>query len=64
MIDEIIKSGNFKLVSNKVYNKRIAKCSECVYLDYNTNCTQCGCIVQVRALLEDKNCPCPKNSRW
>lgn len=64
MIDEIINSGNFKIVSEETYNARLQQCSNCIYLDYNTTCVQCGCIVHIRALLEDKDCPHPKASKW
>lgn len=64
MILNIINSGNFNLVSEEAYSKRLQKCGNCKYLEYNTTCRQCGCIVQIRALLEEKDCPDPKNSMW
>ena len=64
MILNIINSGNFNLVSEEVYKKRLQKCEDCKYLEYNTTCRQCGCIVQVRGLLKEKDCPYPKNSMW
>lgn len=64
MIDEVLSSGNFKVVEQELYNKRLAQCSDCKYLEYNTTCMQCGCIVQVRALLEEKSCPQPGKTRW
>lgn len=62
MIDAIKKNKSFKLASEGIYNSRLEKCSECKYLEYDTTCTQCGCIVQVRALLKDKKCPMP--GKW
>jgi hypothetical protein len=64
MIDEIVSSGNFRIVSEEIYSRRLESCSDCIHLNYNTTCMQCGCIVQVRALLEEKNCPHPQKSRW
>lgn len=64
MVDEIVKSGNFNLVSEATYNFRLEQCSGCKYLEYGTTCMQCGCFVQVRALFAEKDCPLPMNSRW
>jgi hypothetical protein len=64
MIDEIKSSEDFKLVSEEEYKKRIEQCSSCKYFGFGTTCSQCGCIVQVRALLKDKDCPHPKKSMW
>jgi len=57
MIDAIKKNKSFKLASEELYISRLEKCSDCEYLEYDTTCMQCGCIVQVRALLKDKRCP-------
>jgi hypothetical protein len=64
MILSIINSRNFNLVSEEVYNKRLQKCEGCKYLEYNTTCRECGCIVQIRALQKEKDCPYPNNSMW
>jgi hypothetical protein len=64
MINEIVESGNFILASEEEYMSRLKQCSTCKYLKYATTCLQCGCIVQVRALLEDKDCPCPGVDKW
>ncbi|MDT8717693.1 hypothetical protein IAI10_13570 [Clostridium sp. 19966] len=64
MIDEIVTSNSFDLVSQNIYNDRIVQCSSCTYLDYDTTCRQCGCIVQIRALLANKDCPNPSKSKW
>ena len=50
--------------SDETYSKRIQKCANCKYIEYNTTCRQCGCIVQIRALQQEKDCPYPKNSMW
>jgi hypothetical protein len=57
MVISIVNSGNFKLVSEETYSKRLQKCGVCKYLEYSTTCMQCGCIVQIRALQREKDCP-------
>lgn len=57
MVVSIVNSGNFNLVSEEKYSKRLQKCEACKYLEYNTTCRQCGCIVQIRALQQEKTCP-------
>ncbi|MDI6617293.1 MAG: DUF6171 family protein [Clostridiales bacterium] len=64
MVDEIISSKNFNIISGEEYTKRLEQCKCCKYMEYDTTCSQCGCIVQIRALLKDKDCPYPSTSRW
>lgn len=64
MVDEIVNSPEFNIVTEKVYEERLNQCHNCDNLLYDTTCMQCGCIIQVRALLEDKDCPHPNKSRW
>lgn len=64
MIEEIVDSGNFDLVAEDVYGVRLQRCSGCEFLQYGTTCMQCGCIVQIRALLTEKDCPHPQNTKW
>ncbi|NOW88024.1 hypothetical protein BCD91_000047 [Clostridium beijerinckii] len=64
MVLSIINSRNFNIVPEGIYSKRLQQCGNCKYLEYNTTCTQCGCIVQIRALQQDKDCPHPKKSLW
>jgi hypothetical protein len=64
MVKEIVDSGNFNLVTEEVYEERLQQCNDCKYLQYETTCIQCGCIVQIRALLADKDCPHTKRSKW
>lgn len=64
IIDEVLSSGNFNIVEQELYNRRLSQCSSCKHLQYDTTCMHCGCIVQVRALLEDKSCPLPGKNRW
>jgi hypothetical protein len=64
MVDEILKNEEFDIVSEAAYNTRLESCNGCNYLDFGTTCRQCGCIVQIRALLNNKDCPHPKVSMW
>lgn len=64
MVEEIVNSEKFSIVAGKVYEERLNQCNNCEYMQYGTTCLQCGCIIQVRALLADKECPHPKRSGW
>lgn len=47
-----------------VYEKRLAQCSSCPGLYYESTCRYCGCFVQMRALRSTMDCPNPEGSRW
>jgi hypothetical protein len=64
MVDEIVNSEEFSVITEKAYEERLNECTNCEYLQYDTTCLQCGCVIQVRSLLKDKDCPHPKGSRW
>jgi hypothetical protein len=64
MLDEIEANESFELAHIELYNFRLSKCDECKYLQYETTCMQCGCIVQIRARLANSTCPFPSVSRW
>lgn len=64
LINEIIKGQQFDIADDSLYQKRLTECSTCKYLEYGTTCTQCGCIVQIKAKLADSTCPYPKNPKW
>lgn len=63
-IDKLARSKRIKFVSDEVYEFRLLQCSKCEYLEYNSTCLQCGCFVQIRAKLEDGQCPLSKHNRW
>ena len=42
------------------YEKRLKICSECELL-YEAMCRRCGCYVELRAALSNKNCP---DAKW
>ncbi|WP_188540187.1 DUF6171 family protein [Paenibacillus segetis] len=51
-------------VSDQEYNDRMDTCLSCPALQYGTTCRYCGCLVAVRARLQDSGCPFPLASRW
>ncbi len=67
-IDEAIfilsKNKNTKFVDDETYEFRLSQCKTCNFLEYETTCLKCGCIVQIRAKLADSSCPNTKESRW
>ncbi|MBQ7741242.1 MAG: hypothetical protein IJT65_08435 [Eubacterium sp.] len=51
------------LVSEEEYQKRITLCKECDEL-ISGLCGRCGCYVELRARLKEKDCPNYDNRRW
>ena len=64
MFGDLKKVKKVNVISQKVYEQRIASCQECKYLDFGTTCRQCGCIVEIKAKLAKGECPYPGSSRW
>jgi hypothetical protein len=64
MINTIINSNQFEIADDKSYNYRLEQCLSCNYLQYDTTCMQCGCIVHVRAKLKNSTCPYPQKAKW
>ncbi|HZG84553.1 DUF6171 family protein [Paenibacillus sp.] len=54
----------FGLVDDYTYAGRLAACRACPALEYDTTCMHCGCLVEIRAKLGNKDCPHPGGSRW
>ena len=52
------------VVSERVYEDRLSLCEDCPQLVYGTTCSQCGCLVKIRARMKDKSCPLPGEPRW
>lgn len=52
-----------ELVDEEVYLKRISYCKNCSSL-ISGMCIKCGCYVEIRARLEDKNCPNVNERKW
>lgn len=52
-----IKSG-FKHVTHEEYEDRLMVCHSCPFLNHKeTQCTDCGCYVKVKARLKVEDCP-------
>lgn len=64
MVREIRSMKGIKLVDEDKYRKRLEICQCCEKFEYNSTCTLCGCVMQVRAMLADGRCPYPKSARW
>jgi hypothetical protein len=54
----------FDFVGGAEYDRRLGECRACAALAYGTTCMHCGCLVEVRAKLREKDCPHPGGSRW
>jgi Family of unknown function (DUF6171) len=51
-------NGKEIMVTNDVYNKRFETCMNCSFLSDDKNtCTQCGCIVALKAKFQSSECP-------
>ncbi len=50
-------------VSEEIYTKRLDKCKKCDCL-ISGMCLKCGCYVELRAILKDKNCPNIDRKLW
>lgn len=50
-------------VDKALYNERLSFCKKCEYLIAGM-CRKCGCYVEIRAALKDKDCPDYNNRKW
>lgn len=50
-------------VSDELYSKRLDLCKTCNHL-ISGMCLKCGCYVQVRAALKDRECPNHDDRKW
>ena len=64
MLNTMINGKQFDLAEDETYNFRLEQCFNCNYLQYETTCMQCGCIVHIRAKLKNSTCPYPQNNKW
>lgn len=53
-----VKSG-FENCSQEEVNKRLSICNQCPHLD-DGRCNQCGCFVNIKAILKSSQCPLDK----
>lgn len=50
-------------VDDDEYKRRLSLCKDCNNL-ISGMCLKCGCYVEIRAALKNKNCPNADNSKW
>lgn len=51
------------IVDDEKYNERLTQCRNCDSL-ISGMCLKCGCYVEIRAALNNKNCPDFDNQKW
>ncbi|NLE23847.1 MAG: hypothetical protein GX625_00665 [Clostridiaceae bacterium] len=64
LFGKTMKVKNIKTVNEDEYKKRIDICMSCESLLYDTTCRYCGCIVQIKAKLQNSTCPYPYEPKW
>lgn len=64
LFGKTVRVKNVKTVSEDEYTKRMNICMDCESLLYNTTCRHCGCIIQIKAKLENAVCPYPYQPKW
>ncbi|HHY81428.1 MAG TPA: hypothetical protein GX505_01975 [Clostridiales bacterium] len=64
LFGKMARVRDIKTVSEDEYKKRINICMNCESLLYNTTCRHCGCIVQIKAKLQNSACPYPYKPKW
>ncbi len=57
MVNEVMSMKGVRLAREDEYMKRIDICAECDSFIYSSTCAVCGCVMQVRARLQDGKCP-------
>ena len=62
--NRILKAGDNKFISRKMFRERLKHCLNCQGLEYGTTCKYCGCIVRIKAKWETAKCPYPFNPKW
>lgn len=62
-LEELTAQGAI-LVTDAVYEQRLAQCRVCAEFVYGTTCRICGCLLPVRARLAGKSCPLPGAAKW
>lgn len=50
-------------VDDDIYISRLTLCKSCDNL-ISGMCLKCGCYVEIRAILKDKDCPDYNNRKW
>ncbi len=57
-------ANGFKNVPEIVYNDRMDKCNNCDKLRDNGQCSECGCVVKIKAAWAREKCPIDKWSEY
>lgn len=57
ILTEYFQGRPVSTVDDAEYERRLAICRACDSLQYGTTCRHCGCLIQVRAKLADRDCP-------
>ena len=63
IIDYLLTIPHEQKVNDDVYSMRISKCTNCDWL-ISGMCRKCGCYVEIRARLKNKDCPNTDNKKW
>lgn len=64
MVSQVVNMRGIRLVDDAVYAERMRVCETCGKFEYSSTCVLCGCVMQVRARLNDGTCPYPKGKKW
>lgn len=64
ILSDYLREHDEAVVNEVVYMQRVAECMKCADLLNGCTCRHCGCLVQVRAKLAAKACPCPAGAKW
>lgn len=61
---EPLKLSPGRVVADDEYQRRLSLCQGCSGLEYGTTCKYCGCLVHVKAKLNDSRCAYPYAPKW
>ncbi len=61
--DYLLTIDKAEKVIDSEYNRRLSLCKKCDNL-ISGMCLKCGCYVEIRAALKNKNCPDFNNQLW
>ena len=64
ILADYLREHDEPIVDEARYAARLAECKKCQDLVDGCTCRYCACLVQVRAKLAGKGCPCPAGAKW
>ncbi|WP_220446576.1 DUF6171 family protein [Paenibacillus piri] len=64
MLQMLIDSRNVELADEETSERRLAQCMSCTGYIYGGTCKYCGCLVQIRTKIKDRECPYPLSPKW